>query len=313
MSDKVFVGIDIAEATLDVHVLPGDDRFSCTHDAEGVARLIERLKQMTLGVIVLEATGGFEVVLASELAAAGFPVAVVNPQQPRAFAKAIGRLAKTDRIDAYVLARFAEAVKPPIRPLPTDDERLLKELVSRRHQLMGLRTAEKNRLHRVSSPRVAESIREVLHTLDLQIKRIEQDLRKSITKTPIWREKEKLYQSAKGIGSITAMTLVVLMPELGRLTGREISSLAGVAPFNRDSGKMRGKRMIKGGRAPVRKALYMAAMSAKQHNKTIKPFYERLIKAGKPFKVAMVACMRKLLIILNAMAKKNRPFQEICA
>jgi transposase len=310
VSDGVFVGIDIAQETLDVHVWPAKEDFAYTHDADGIQALVECLQRRPTALIVLEATGGYEALVAAHLAAARLPVAIVNPRQVRAFAHSIGKLAKTDQIDAHVLARFAEAVKPPIRPLATDEEKLLRDLVMRRQQLVDMRAAEKNRLHRARSDRVRRSVQAVIDALSLQIKEIEDDLNDSIRNSPLWREKDQLYQSVKGIGPSTTFALVAQLPELGHITGKQITSLVGIVPFNRDSGKMRGKRMISGGRAHVRKALYMATVSAVKHNKVIKRFYDRLIQAGKPFKVAMVACMRKLLVILNAMAMKNQPFQE---
>jgi transposase len=313
VSEKNFVGIDIAQSTLDVHILPLGVSFSCTNDAKGIESLIERLNQAPVQVIVLEATGGYETVLAAQLAAAGLPVAVVNPRQVRDFAKAAGKLAKTDKIDACVLALFGQAINPPLRPLPTEDEKALKELIMRRHQLVAMRASEKTRLRRVSSARIQQSIHTVISALDIQIQEIENDLDDTIKKTPIWRHRAKLYQSAKGIGPVTALTLLALLPELGRLTDKQIASLVGVAPFNRDSGKMRGKRMIKGGRGKLRKTLFMAALAATRSNRIIKPFYERLTQAGKPFKVALTACVRKLLVILNAMTRKNQPFQATLA
>jgi transposase len=313
VSDNTFVGIDVAQATLDVHVWPGAKRFSYANDANGIQSLIKLLQEQPPELIVLEATGGYEIVVSAHLAAAQLPVAVVNPRQVRAFASGIGKLAKTDRIDAQVLARFAETVRPPVRPIATDEEKRLRDLVVRRQQLVDMRAQEKNRLRGTAHTRVKRSVQAVITLLDLQIKEIEDDLDDTIKNTPVWREKEELYQSAKGVGPVTSQMLVALLPELGQLTAKQIASLVGLAPFNRDSGKMRGKRMITGGRALVRKVLYMAIVSATKFNPPIKAFYQRLIQAGKPAKVAMVACMRKLLVILNSMARKNEPFREIFA
>ena len=313
MPQEVFVGIDVAQDRLDVHTLPQDIRFSYKNDPKGIKSLIERLKKDTPLVIVMEASGGLENDAAVELGIAGLPVAVVNPRQVRDFARGIGKLAKTDKIDAYVLASFAQTNKVEPKPLPSETEQLLKDLVRRRRQLVDLRASEKNRLRRVRSQPVRDSILVVIRTLDEQIQNTDRDLGDILRNSPLWREKEELLQSFNGIGPVTARTLIALLPELGHANRQQITALVGLAPLNRDSGKMRGKRMIAGGRSDVRKALYMAAVSSIKHNRTIKPFYNRLIEAGKPVKVALTACMRKILIILNAMMKSKRSFGELSA
>lgn len=309
MIEEVFVGIDIAQDQLDVHVLPEDTHVRFTNDAQGIASLIARLQGEHTTVIVMEASGGYEIVLAAELGAVGLPLAIVNPRQVRHFARGIGKLAKTDAIDAYVLARFAQTNRPVAKALPTEDEKQLKELVTRRQQLIDLRTAEKNRLHRARTERVRNSIRAIITALNDQLKDIDRDTKRLIRKSPLWREKEDLLMTCKSVGPVTANALIAKLPELGQVNNHKITCLVGLAPLNKDSGKLRGKRIISGGRADVRTALYMAALSAIKHNPVIKTFYDRLTKAGKPFKVAMVACMRKLLVILNSMMKTKRPFE----
>jgi transposase len=313
MPEETFVGIDIAKDKVDVHLLPKAVHFICNNDAEGIASLIARLQEETPTVIVMEASGGYEISLAGELGAEGLPVAVVNPRQVRDFAKGIGKLAKTDSIDAYVLARFAQTTRPEPKPLPTEDERQIRELVTRRRQLVDLRASEKNRLHRARNERVKRSIQKILKAIDEEIQDIDKDTDDLIKKSPLWRHDDDLLKTCKGIGSVTSRILLAKVPELGKISRQEISCLVGLAPLNKDSGKMRGKRMISGGRADVRSALYMAALAAIRYNPVIKPFFERLSATGKPFKVAMVACMRKLLVILNAMMKQKRPFQAFLA
>jgi len=311
--EDTFVGIDIAQERLDVHVLPQGDAFTYQNDANSIEKLVRRLRKVAPKVIVMEASGGFEIPLAAELGAANLPLAIVNPRQVRDFARGIGKLAKTDAIDAYVLANFAQTNKIEPRPLPSEEEQLIKDLVRRRQQLISLRATEKNRLHRVRSKPVRESILVVIQTLDEQIRNIDHDLDNILRSSPLWREKEDLLKSFSGVGPVTARTLLALLPELGKANRQQIAALVGLAPLNRDSGKMRGKRMIAGGRTDVRNALYMAAVSASKHNSTIKAFYERLRQAGKPAKVALTACMRRMLVILNAMIKAKRPFEVLFA
>jgi transposase len=305
----VFVGIDVAQATLDVHVLPVAETQQFTRDPAGVRALVEWLKQFQVSLIVLEATGGMETLVAAELAAAGLPVAIVNPRQVRDFARALGILAKTDRIDARVLARFAQDVRPEARPMPSEEERALAELLTRRRQLIQMETAEQNRLALVGSPKVKRGVERLLKLIRKQLQELENELNETIQRSPLWREKDELLQSVPGIGATTSRTLIADMPELGRLSRRQITSLAGLAPFNRDSGKWRGKRAISGGRRSVRCALYMAALTAIRYNPAIAPFYKRLRHAGKPFKVAITACMRKLLTILNVILRDSTPWR----
>ena len=311
MSDQVYVGIDVSGDRLDVHVLPEGKAFSGKNNARGISGLIKRLRSKPPTVIVMESSGSVEVTLTIKLAEAGLPFAVVNPKQVRDFAKGIGKLAKTDRVDAYVLARFAQTNHPTPQSLPSEEERIMKDLVRRRQQLIDMRTGEKNRLHRANSQPVRESVLSVIRILDQQIQDIDRDLDQMLESLPDMRQKEALLESFKGIGSVIARNLAVLMPELGTGNRQQIGALAGLAPINQDSGKRRGKRMIAGGRADVRKNLYMAAISAKQHNNVIKRFYDRLIEAGKPPKVALTACMRKILVILNTMLKTKHPFAEV--
>ena len=256
----------------------------------------------------MEATGGYEALIASTLLTQGLPAAIVNPRRVRDFARAMGRLAKTDSIDAYVLARFAQKMQPEIRSLPREKERFIKELVSRRLQLIDVRTAEKNRLNKAVSPQVKKSIQLIIDTVNQQIREIEKQLDDEIKGDPELHEKDHLIQSVPGVGPQTSRMLLAALPELGRLSGKQIASLVGVAPFNRDSGKMRGKRMVAGGRTSVRNLLYMAALVASRHNKIIKEFYSRLRNSGKKAKVAIVACIRKLVVILNAMLKNKQHF-----
>ena len=258
--------------------------------------------------MVMEATGGLEGPVAAALAVAKIPTAVVNPRQVRDFARATGRLAKTDAIDATVLAHFAEALHPEPRPLPDKKSKEMSDLLARRGQVVGMITAEKNRLSRVVSLRVVEAIKAHIVFLDEELKDIDNDLKQAVMSSPLWRAKEDLLQSVPGIGHVTSITLLCELPELGTLGRKEIACLVGVAPINRDSGTYRGKRMVYGGRARVRSALYMATLVATQHNPVIRAFYHRLVEAGKAKKVALTACMRKLLTILNAMIKHNTPW-----
>lgn len=311
MLKETFIGIDVAQDHLDVHVLPKAVHFTCPYDANGVASLVSRLQEEHPTVIIMEATGGYEITLAAELGAAGLPVAIVNPRQVRDFARGIGKLAKTDKIDAFVLARFGETNRPAPQAIPTDEQKQIKELVTRRRQLVGLRASEKNRRHSARTMRVRQSIDTIIATLDRELAEIDRDIDGLIRNSPLWREEEKLLKTFKGVGPVVSRVVLAKLPELGKLNRQEIACLLGLAPLNRDSGKMRGKRMISGGRKDVRDALYMAAVSAIQHNKVIRPFYQRLTKAGKLYKVAITACMRKILLILNAMVREKKPFQMV--
>jgi transposase len=291
-------------------VRPKGEAFAVSRVAEGLERLCERLAGLAPALVVIEATGGFEVTVAAALAAAGLPLAVVNPRQIRDFARATGRLAKTDALDAAAIAHFAAAVKPPVRPLPDAAARALGELVTRRRQLIEMMVAERCRAKQLSQRRLIKGVERHLAMLQKELSALEQDLDDAVRGSPAWRANEELLTSVPGIGDTTARTLIADLPELGTLDRKQIAALVGVAPFNRDSGKHRGKRTIWGGRADVRAALYMAALAAVRFNPTIAAFANRLHIAGKPPKVVLVACMRKLLTILNAMLRDRRPWQH---
>ena len=267
--------------------------------------MLEHLEELAPQLVVLEATGGVEMTLAGELAASGQHVAVVNPRQVRDFARATGKLAKTDVLDAHVLAHFAEAVRPASRPLPDAGTQELAALVARRRQLVEMITAEKNRL-RTAGPRIRPKVQEHIRWLEENLADLDRDLGDFIRSSPVWRDKDQLLQSTPGVGPVLSMTLLSDLPELGTLNRAEIAALVGVAPFNRDSGTLRGKRKVWGGRAQVRAALYMAALVATRFNPVLQTFYQRLCAAGKPKKLALTACMRKLLTILNLMVRQNR-------
>jgi transposase len=279
-----------------------------TNDETGIEQIKSRLGELRPELVVLEATGGLEIPLASVLACAQQPVAVVNPRQVRDFARATGRLAKTDLLDAQVLAHFAEAVRPEPRPVPDERLQALGALLGRRRQLVEMLTMEKNRLHSARKE-VRERINEHIAWLKKELESLDQDLNRSIRKLPLWREQDDLLQSVPGVGRVTSLTLLAELPELGKLNRKQIAALVGVAPLNRDSGTLRGKRTIWGGRAQVRSALYMAALVATRFNPIIAAFYQRLCDAGKEKKVALVACMRKLLTILNAIVKHRTPWR----
>ena len=302
----IFVGIDVSKAQLDVAMRP-EGHFSVVHDKQGLAQLLEQLKAATPTLIVLEATGGMEVSLTSALVLAGLPVVVVNPRQVRDFAKATGQLAKTDAIDAQVLARFAEAIRPEPRPVPNEQTQILAALVTRRQQLIEMLTAEKNRLASART-NIRKNLRAHIAWLERALEQADTDLADAIQQSPIWREKDELLRSVPGIGPVLTTTLLAHLPELGTLTHKQIAALVGVAPLNRDSGTLRGRRTVWGGRAHVRTALYMAAIVAARFNPVIRGFYRRLCAAGKAKKVALVACMRKLLTIINAMLKHRTPW-----
>jgi len=304
----MFVGIDVSKDRLDVHVRPNGDAFAVTRDDKGIEALVVTLTARTPGLIVLEATGGFERVVAAGLAAAKLPVAVVNPRQIRDFARATGRLAKTDVLDAEAIARFAEAVRPELRPLPDEASEALGELVARRRQLIEMIVAETNRRRSLTRTKPIKTVDRVLATLHQQLAVIESDIDDSIRGSPVWRVKEDLLVSVPGIGPKIARILIAELPELGALDRRQIAALVGVAPFNRDSGKLRGRRTIAGGRTTVRNALYMSILVAIRRKLPLAATYERLRHAGKPAKVAIVACMRKLLVILNAIIRDEKPW-----
>ncbi len=304
-----YVGIDVAQAHLDIGVRPSGEVWQVSYDTPGVANLLVQLAELAPTLVVLEATGGLETFLVGELAGAQLPVVVVNPRQVRDFAKAVGKLAKTDALDAQVLAHFGEATKPDLRPLPDDSTRELQALLARRSQVVEMVTAEKNRC-RTATQRLQPQIQEHIRYMEKQLKELEQGLSELLSSSPVWRTKEKLLGSVPGVGPVLTVTLLAGLPELGRLDRREIASLVGVAPFNRDSGTLRGKRTVWGGRSSVRATLYMATLAATRYNSVMRAFYQRLLEAGKPKKVALTACMRKLLTILNAMLKHNRSWNS---
>jgi len=308
--EQIFIGIDVAKDRLDVHVLPSGEAFAVARDSEGVATLADRLGSLNPTLIVLEATGGFETLVAGALAAAQLPLAVVNPRQIRDFARAVGQLAKTDALDAKIIALFAERVHPEPRPLPDDQTRALAELVARRRQIVEMMTAERNRRRMLTSRRLLKSVDRLLAALQKELSELEADLDDIIRGTPAWRDAEDLLTSVPGVGDKLARTLIADLPELGRLDRKQIAALVGVAPINRDSGTMRGKRTTWAGRAKVRAVLYMGALVASRHNATLKSFYQRLLAAGKPKKLALTAVMRKLLTILNAILRDRAPWQN---
>jgi transposase len=300
-SAQVFVGIDVSKAQLDIALRP-EGRFSASNDEAGFAQILERLNAAPPTLVVLEATGGLEIPITGILAAAGVPVAVVNPRQVRDFAKAAGKLAKTDALDAQILAHFAEVMRPEPRPLPDEQTQTLAAILARRRQLVEMLTAEKNRLGSARPP-VRKRLRTHIAWLERELAHTDRDLAHAIRESPVWREKDELLQSTPGVGPVVTTTLLADLPELGALTGKQISALVGVAPFNRDSGTLRGTRTVWGGRTQVRAVLYMGALVATRFNPVIRAFYQRLCAAGKAKKVALTACMRKLLTILNAMMK----------
>lgn len=298
-------GIDVSKDWLDVAL--GSEPLRVANDAAGIRDLTDRLRSAGAQLVVMEATGGYETQAASAIAGAGLRLAVVNPRQVRDFAKATGRLAKTDRIDAHVIAAFGQAIDPQIVRLPDEQALELQGLLTRRSQLVGMRVQEANRVALMQGA-MRKQIKSHIAWLDMAIDEVNTDLTARLRTSPVWREKDELYRSFKGVGPITSGTLMAGLPELGQLDRRSIAALVGVAPFNRDSGAFRGRRTIWGGRAHVRHMLYMAATTAIRFNPVIKAFYERLIARGKPHKVAMVACMRKMLTILNAMARTHTPW-----
>ena len=307
----VFVGIDVSKARLDVAVGPAGELLSVDNDAHGIAELAGRLQTLGPELIVLEASGGLETVLVGELAAAGLPLAVVNPRQVRDFARATGQLAKTDALDARALALFAERIKPPVRELPDEQTRQLRALVTRRRELVEMLTAERNRLGSVPAV-LHREIRAHIRWLEARLKERNRDLDQMLRGSPLWREREHLLSSVPGVGPVLCATLIAGLPELGRLNRHEIAALAGVAPLNRDSGQLRGRRMVWGGRAQVRATLYMATLSGVRFNPALRSLYCRLRAAGKPAKVALVAAMRKLITILNALLKHRTHWSASC-
>jgi transposase len=308
--DTTIVGIDVAKDRLDVAVRPSGELFVVERNAGGLELLVERLKPLAPTLVVLEATGGFETVAAAALAAAGLPVVVVNPAQVRAFAKAIGQRAKTDPIDAAVIAHFAEATKPEPRPLPDEATRMLADLVARRRQIVEMIGAERQREKRATA-RIKKSIARLIKALEKELVSVNSDIDDAVHGSPAWRDKEDLLASVPGIGPIIARTLIADLPELGHLDRKKIAALAGLAPFTRQSGQWRGRSFIGGGRTSVRTALFMGAMAARRHNPVLKAFFGRLVAAGKPKMVALIAVARKLLTILNAVLRDQKPWQTV--
>ena len=311
MSDSVFVGIDVSKDALDLYIRPLGLTAQFANDSSGHDELIAFLKGHPLKLIALEASGGYEKVLVAELASRSLPITVINPRQIRDFAHAAGLLAKTDRLDAAIIARFADVMQPELRPVPSEEATALAELVSRRRQLIGLRTAEQNRLKQARAKKVRHSIMNLLRAIQKQLDALDDDLDQIIRNSPVWREKDNLLKSTPGVGPVTARTLLADLPELGTLNRQAIAALAGLAPLDDSSGLRQGKRAVWGGRAAVRSALYMATLTAVKNNPLISAFYQRLCSKNKPPKIALTACARKLLTLLNAMLKNNLHWHQL--
>lgn len=309
MSTDCFVGIDVSKSTLDIAVYPTEKFFCVPNNQSGLDKLIKEIRDIQPELIVLESTGGYESFAASTLHVAGLPVVIINARQIRDFAKSVGKLAKTDAIDALVIARFAKAVRPDVRPLKDSINQELTALVTRRRQIVEMIVAETNRLARAPK-RNRRDIQAHIHWLQKRLSQINTDIKGEIRNSPVWREKDQILQSAPGVGPTTSAMLISSVPELGQLNRKKIAALIGVAPLNCDSGRFKGRRKIWGGRAHVRSALYMSTLSAIQFNPIIRQFYHRLKEAGKCTKVAMVACMRKQLIILNAMVRDQAKWRH---
>lgn len=309
-SNALFWGVDVASRKLDVACHGRSAVVTFDNSSAGIERLVAEVQQQSVALIVIEATGGYEVPLVVALAEAGLPVVRINPRQLRAFATAVGELAKTDAIDARLIARFAANVRPAVRPLPSQKQQFFASLAARRRQLLALRTAERNRRGKTSQPELLASIDAVLEVLEAQLERLDEQLAALIATDEDWQQRDRILQSVTGVAAVTSHVLLADLPELGQLEHKQLAKLVGLAPLNRDSGMLRGKRAITAGRRTVRTALYMAALSAVRWNPQIRPFYERLRQAGKPFKVALTACMRKLLTILNALVRDNTPWRK---
>lgn len=308
-TSEVFVGLDVSKDRLDV-AIRGGGSLATTNDPTGHAELVARLRPLGVTLAVLEASGGLELPVAAALAAAGIPVAVVNPRQARDFAKATGRLAKNDTIDAAVLAHFAEALRPPVRPLPDAEQQALDALLSRRRQLLDMLTMEGNRLGSCADRRVSTDLKVHIAWLQRRLKRADEDLAQAVRASPVWRAKDDLLRSIPGIGPVASRTLLAALPELGKVTGKQAAALVGLAPLDDDSGKRRGYRRVAGGRANVRVVLYMAALSARQHNPLLRFFADRLRAAGKAAKVVLTAVARKLVVIANAILRSEKPWTD---
>lgn len=311
MEQPIYVGVDVAKRTLEVGVRPAGASFSESNDGPGCARLAQRLAGLQPALVVLEASGGYERALVGELSTAGVAVVVVNPRQTRDFARALGRLEKTDKVDALMLATFAERVRPEVRPLPDPQAQTLAAVMARRRQLVEMLVAEQNRLGQAPAA-LQPDLRSHIDFLRKQLHHLDRDLDQLLQQSPLWREQEDLLKGVPGIGPVTCATLLADLPELGRLNRRAIAKLVGLAPLARDSGPLRGRRTVWGGRAKVRATLYMATLSAVRHNPVLQAYHRRLRDAGKPNKLALVACMRKLLITLNAMLKNRTPWSPSC-
>lgn len=307
-AEEIFVGIDVSKGQLDLAVWNNEGIWQYGNDEAGILKAVEQLKEMSPTLIVLEASGGWEMTLVAELTFAKLPATVVNPTRVRDFARATGQWAKTDKLDALMLARFAQAIRPEIRPLRSEHETYLAALVTRRRQVINILTAEKNR-RSTTHGLIGQRLEAHITWLEEERLALEEEISQFIQSSPVWQEKEALLQSVPGVGPVTSFTLLAELPELGTLSRQKIAALAGLAPFNKDSGPRRGKRRIFGGRAGVRSVLYMAALSASKTNPVIKNFYQRLLSQGKVKKVALIACMRKLLVILNAMIRDSKPWQ----
>ena len=308
--EAIYVGIDVSKARVDVAVRPVDDGWKVSNDEAGIRQLVSRLKTLELQMVVMESSGGLELPLVAALAAEGLPVVVVNPRQVRDFARATGKLAKTDALDAAVLAHFGEAVKPAVRPLRDAETQALSSLAARRQQVVSMLVSERNRLS-VAATAVRPRIEAHIEWLQGELDDLDKELRQTICQSPVWREKDDLLRSVPGVGPQVSLTLLAYLPELGTLNRKQVAALVGVAPFNRDSGTLRGRRTVWGGRARVRAALYMGALAAARYNPVISAFYQRLPTAGKPKKLALTACMRKLLVILNSMLRHRSAWCDL--
>jgi transposase len=308
MPSDVFVGVDISKASLDVAVLPSGELWQVANEPSQISQCSKRLAELSPRLIVMEATGGLEMPVAAAVSRAGLPVVVVNPRQVREFARATGQLAKTDKIDAVTLALFGERIRPEVRPLPDEVAQALDALLARRRQLVLMLAEEKTRLQQARTREIRGGIQRHIHWLEREIRDVDQGLSDSVRQSPLWRAKDNLIRSVPGVGRIMSLTALAELPELGRLNGKQIAALVGVAPHPADSGTHRGKRIVWGGRASVRHVLYMATLSACRFNPVIRAYYQRLLTSGKPPKVVIVACMRKLLIVLNAIVRDGLPW-----
>ncbi len=306
---ETYVGIDVSKDRLDVHILPQDEAFAVERNGKGLALLVERLRPLLPSLIVVEATGGFESTTAAALAGAGLPLVIVNPAQIRHYAQALGKRAKTDPIDAMVIARFAFDIRPELRALPDEITQFLADLVARRRQIVEMMQAERQREKRATLKRVKKSIARLIAALEKELAELDSEIDDAVRGSPAWREKEDLLASVPGVGQKTARTLIAELPELGSLDRKTVASLVGLAPYTRQSGRWRGRSMIGGGRKTVRSALFIAAMVACRYNPVLKPFYQRLVAAGKPKVLAIIAVARKLITILNAIPRDKKPWQ----